>query len=60
MVYKSIFLNGCHDEGYASLQRWRGIIIALHMSVGELVDRHVGRCVGKSVSQKNCNLQQAF
>ena len=30
--------------------------IALHMSVGELVDRHVGRCVGKSVSQKYCNL----
>ena len=47
----AFFLNRCHGEGQASLQRWRGILL-LNMSVGELVDRYVGRYVGKSVSPK--------
>ena len=51
MVYNSIFLNRCHGEGQASLRRWR-VYIALNMSVGKLVDRHVGRYVGKSLSPK--------
>ena len=32
--------------------------IALHMSVDELIDRHIGRFVGKSVSLELCNIQQ--
>ena len=47
----AFFLNRCHGEGQASIGRWRGILL-LNMSVGELVDRHVGRYVGKSVSPK--------
>ena len=48
---KAFFLNRCHGEGQTSLQRWRGILL-LNMSVGELVDWHVGRYVCKSVSPK--------
>ena len=47
----AFFLNRCHGEGQASLRRWRGIML-LNMSVGELVDRHVGWYVGNSVSPK--------
>ena len=47
MVSNSIFLKRCHGEDQASFLRWRGYI-ALHMSVDELVDQHVG----KSVSPK--------
>ena len=43
----SFFMNRCHGEGQASLQRWR-VILLLNMSVGE----SVGRYVGKSVSPK--------
>ena len=43
----AFFLKRCHGEGQASLGRWRGILL-LNMSVGELVDWHVG----KSVSPK--------
>ena len=47
----AFFLNRCHGEGQDSLRRMRGILL-LNMSVGELVDRHVGRYVSKSVSPK--------
>ena len=39
----------CHGDVQASLRRWRGILL-LNMSIGEFVDWHVGRYVGKSVS----------
>ena len=47
----AFFLKRCHGEGQASLQRWRGILL-LNMLVGELVNRHFGQYVGKSVSPK--------
>ena len=39
----------CHGKDQASLRRWRGILL-LNMSIGEFVDWHVCRYVGKSVS----------
>ena len=41
--------RSCHGKGQASLRRWRSILL-LNISIGEFVDWHVGRYVGKPVS----------